>query len=98
MGASKRRDFAHDAEPAPSSPCHVLREYVGLISYNSGQCDKIGGLFSDGAVIYGPRWQDLPRRRRDSRLLQKDVESSSASFLYLPQRQPGLMITARAAL
>jgi hypothetical protein len=31
MSASKRRDFAHDAEPAPSSPYYVLREYIGLI-------------------------------------------------------------------
>jgi SnoaL-like domain len=40
------------AEPAPSSSCHVPREYVRLI--NSGQYDKIGGLFSDDAVYMGP--------------------------------------------
>jgi len=40
------------AEPAPSSPCHVPREYVRLI--NSGQYDKVGGLFSDDAVYMGP--------------------------------------------
>jgi hypothetical protein len=40
------------AEPAPSSPCHVPREYVRLI--NSGEYDKVGGLFSDDAVYMGP--------------------------------------------
>jgi SnoaL-like domain len=40
------------AEAAPSSPCHVSREYVRLI--NSGQYDKIGRLFSDDAVYMGP--------------------------------------------
>jgi hypothetical protein len=40
------------AEPAPGSPCHVPREYVRLI--NSGQYDKIGGLFADDAVYMGP--------------------------------------------
>jgi hypothetical protein len=39
------------AEPAPSSRCHVSREYVRLI--NSGEYDKVGGLFADDA-IYGP--------------------------------------------
>jgi len=40
------------AEPAPGSPCHVPREYIRLI--NSGQYDKIGGLFADDAVYMGP--------------------------------------------
>jgi hypothetical protein len=40
------------AEPALSSPCHVPREYVRLI--NSGQYDKVGGLFADDAVYMGP--------------------------------------------
>jgi hypothetical protein len=40
------------AEPAPTSPCHVPREYIRLI--NSGQYDKVGGLFSDDAVYMGP--------------------------------------------
>jgi SnoaL-like protein len=40
------------AEPAPSSPCHVPREYIRRI--NSGEYDKVGGLFSDDAVYMGP--------------------------------------------
>ena len=40
------------AEPAPGSPCHVPREYIRLI--NSGEYDKVGGLFSDDAVYMGP--------------------------------------------
>jgi hypothetical protein len=40
------------AEPASSSPCHVPREYIRLI--NSGEYDKVGGLFSDDAVYMGP--------------------------------------------
>ncbi len=40
------------AEPASSSPCHVSREYIRLI--DSGEYDKVGGLFSDDAVYMGP--------------------------------------------
>jgi hypothetical protein len=40
------------AEPASTSPCHVPREYIRLI--NSGEYDKVGGLFSDDAVYMGP--------------------------------------------
>jgi hypothetical protein len=40
------------AEPASTSPCHVPREYIRLI--NSGQYDKVGGLFADDAVYMGP--------------------------------------------
>ena len=40
------------AEPAPGSPCSVPREYIRLI--NSGQYDKVGGLFSEDAVYMGP--------------------------------------------
>jgi SnoaL-like protein len=40
------------AEPAASSPCHVPREYIRRI--NSGEYDKVGGLFADDAVYMGP--------------------------------------------
>ena len=40
------------AEPAANSPCHVPREYIRLI--DSGEYDKVGGLFSDDAVYMGP--------------------------------------------
>jgi hypothetical protein len=40
------------AEPASSSPCHVSWEYIRLI--DSGEYDKVGGLFSDDAVYMGP--------------------------------------------
>src|SRR6266446_10319484 len=53
------------AEPASSSPCHVSREYIRLI--DSGEYDKVGGLFSDDAVYMALMARLVTARRRLAR-------------------------------
>jgi hypothetical protein len=54
MGASKRRDFAHDGGARAKFTMPRSKVIRSTYYYNSGQYDKIGGLFSDGAVYMGP--------------------------------------------